>query len=58
MGYYNKDDRHIPTILVVKVGNENESHSIKPGNRGKRDSQVIYIYNLKYMDVRVISYDE
>ena len=43
MRYYNKDDRHIPTILVVKVGNENESHSIKPGNRGKRDSQVIYI---------------
>jgi chitin synthase len=28
-------------LLIVKVGNEQERGSSKPGNRGKRDSQVL-----------------
>ncbi|KAJ3300181.1 Chitin synthase, class 3 [Blyttiomyces sp. JEL0837] len=31
----------VPILLVVKVGNEEEKDSAKPGNRGKRDSQII-----------------
>ncbi|RKO92904.1 chitin synthase-domain-containing protein, partial [Blyttiomyces helicus] len=35
-------DNDVPMILVVKVGNEEERASAaKPGNRGKRDSQVL-----------------
>jgi chitin synthase len=28
-------------ILVAKTGNPLEAHEAKPGNRGKRDSQII-----------------
>ena len=38
-GWYNKDNTSVPTILVVKCGTETENQ--KPGNRGKRDSQII-----------------
>ena len=49
VGYYRpeessnvKQTRQIPMILVVKVGNDQEIlEGKKPGNRGKRDSQVI-----------------
>ncbi|KAJ1564027.1 hypothetical protein HK096_009942, partial [Nowakowskiella sp. JEL0078] len=34
-------DRRVPTILVVKCGTPSESKEAKPGNRGKRDSQII-----------------
>ncbi|KND03389.1 uncharacterized protein SPPG_00877 [Spizellomyces punctatus DAOM BR117] len=41
----NRKDGKVPMILVVKVGNEEErnpdSGVMKPGNRGKRDSQVL-----------------
>ncbi|CAG8620100.1 13776_t:CDS:2 [Cetraspora pellucida] len=30
-----------PAIIVVKIGSEKEINSPKPGNRGKRDSQMI-----------------
>jgi chitin synthase len=33
--------RSVPTILIVKCGTQLEKHSPKPGNRGKRDSQMI-----------------
>ncbi len=34
--------RHTPTIIIVKCGTEAEAaHDKKPGNRGKRDSQLI-----------------
>ncbi|KAJ3044792.1 hypothetical protein HDV00_000669 [Rhizophlyctis rosea] len=38
-GLYQVKARAVPFILVVKVGKENEK--AKPGNRGKRDSQMI-----------------
>jgi chitin synthase len=38
-GYYSENGRQIPFVVVVKVGNESET--VKPGNRGKRDSQMV-----------------
>lgn len=38
-GYYNTLKSRTKMILVVKCGNDGEK--VKPGNRGKRDSQVI-----------------
>lgn len=48
-GFYKYDDltvpvekqQKIPVILIVKCGTESEMASAKPGNRGKRDSQII-----------------
>ncbi|KAG4105913.1 chitin synthase-domain-containing protein [Neocallimastix lanati (nom. inval.)] len=42
-GYYISDDRkhRVPIINVVKCGTPNEAKAAKPGNRGKRDSQLI-----------------
>jgi len=42
-GYYVSDDhKHcVPIINVVKCGTPNEVNAAKPGNRGKRDSQLI-----------------
>lgn len=34
-------DRAVPTIVVVKCGTPDEAQGSKPGNRGKRDSQLI-----------------
>ncbi|KAJ3259390.1 hypothetical protein HK103_002293 [Boothiomyces macroporosus] len=39
VAWYNYEDRSVPTILIVKVGGPDEI--VKPGNRGKRDSQMI-----------------
>ncbi|KAI8924760.1 chitin synthase-domain-containing protein [Entophlyctis helioformis] len=41
VGWYSHEDRVLPTILVVKCGTEEEAKTPKPGNRGKRDSQMI-----------------
>jgi chitin synthase len=38
-GLYLKNGKEIPFVVVVKVGREDEI--VKPGNRGKRDSQLI-----------------
>ena len=42
-GYYISSDRkhRVPIINVVKCGTPNEVKAAKPGNRGKRDSQLI-----------------
>ncbi|KAJ3139732.1 hypothetical protein HK101_003621, partial [Irineochytrium annulatum] len=40
-GYYNCGEHRVPTILVVKCGTPSEATSAKPGNRGKRDSQLV-----------------
>ncbi|GAB1521517.1 Chitin synthase, class 1 [Rhizoctonia solani] len=41
-GHYTKAGRRTPTVIVVKCGTESEAASDKkPGNRGKRDSQLI-----------------
>ncbi|GAA6002402.1 uncharacterized protein JCM10292_006640 [Rhodotorula paludigena] len=48
-GFYDYDDntverskqQRVPMLLVAKVGNPAEQHDAKPGNRGKRDSQIV-----------------
>ncbi len=40
-GFYAKQGHKVPFILVVKMGMEYELRGIRPGNRGKRDSQLI-----------------
>ncbi|PCH34443.1 glycosyltransferase family 2 protein [Wolfiporia cocos MD-104 SS10] len=48
-GYYDYDDatierskqQRVPVIVVAKVGNPREANEAKPGNRGKRDSQIV-----------------
>ncbi|CAG8702704.1 9295_t:CDS:2 [Cetraspora pellucida] len=41
VGHYIYNERRIPMITVVKVGNPDEKNQPKQGNRGKRDSQLI-----------------
>ncbi|CAG8481783.1 687_t:CDS:2 [Paraglomus occultum] len=43
-GHYQYENRFIPMITVVKCGNLQEQGSLKPGNRGKRDSQVMLMH--------------
>ncbi|KAJ5899272.1 Fungal chitin synthase [Penicillium taxi] len=40
-GLYEFEGNVVPYIVVVKVGKESEQRKSKPGNRGKRDSQVL-----------------
>jgi chitin synthase len=40
-GSYNYQGRAVPMILIVKCGTPEEKSAAKPGNRGKRDSQLI-----------------
>ncbi|KAJ3254729.1 hypothetical protein HK103_006881 [Boothiomyces macroporosus] len=40
-GTYNVDGHMVPMVLIVKCGTPEEQGSAKPGNRGKRDSQLI-----------------
>ncbi|KAG6809561.1 hypothetical protein H0H92_015785 [Tricholoma furcatifolium] len=48
-GFYEYDDatverskqQRVPIVLVAKVGNPLEQTEAKPGNRGKRDSQIV-----------------
>ncbi|KAI8149685.1 chitin synthase-domain-containing protein [Fennellomyces sp. T-0311] len=48
-GYYRYDDatvapehqQRVPMITIVKCGTPEEANESKPGNRGKRDSQII-----------------
>ncbi|KAG8946226.1 Chitin synthase, class 3 [Tulasnella sp. 424] len=48
-GFYAYDDattepskqQRVPMVLVAKVGNPLEANEAKPGNRGKRDSQIV-----------------
>ncbi|KAM3452848.1 hypothetical protein MY3296_004264 [Beauveria thailandica] len=40
-GLYEFEGNVVPYIVVVKVGKENEQAGAKPGNRGKRDSQIL-----------------
>ncbi|KAJ3015469.1 Chitin synthase, class 3 [Thoreauomyces humboldtii] len=41
VAWYNHGGRCVPTILIVKCGTPEEASQPKPGNRGKRDSQII-----------------
>lgn len=40
-GLYEYEGNVVPYLVVVKVGKETEQNNPKPGNRGKRDSQVL-----------------
>ncbi|OAQ94557.1 chitin synthase 6 [Purpureocillium lilacinum] len=40
-GLYEYEGNVVPYIVVVKVGKESEQSRPKPGNRGKRDSQIL-----------------
>lgn len=40
-GLYEYEGNVVPYVVVVKVGKESEQSKSKPGNRGKRDSQVL-----------------
>ncbi|KAI1318052.1 hypothetical protein EDD11_007286 [Mortierella claussenii] len=40
-GYFRWKNKRVPTVLIVKCGNEEEHEKPKAGNRGKRDSQLI-----------------
>lgn len=40
-GYFENAGRRVPMVAVVKVGTDAEANAPKPGNRGKRDSQLI-----------------
>ena len=40
-GLYEFEGNVVPYIVVVKVGKESEQTKSKPGNRGKRDSQIL-----------------
>jgi chitin synthase len=49
VGWYNYEDRSVPTVVVVKTGAPAEKASAKPGNRGKRDSQVLLMRFLEHI---------
>lgn len=40
-GLYEYEGNVVPYVVVVKVGKESEQAKAKPGNRGKRDSQIL-----------------
>lgn len=48
-GFYDYDDatvdpsrqQRVPYVIIVKCGSSDESQDPKPGNRGKRDSQIV-----------------
>ena len=40
-GLYEYEGNVVPYLVVVKVGKESEQQKSKPGNRGKRDSQIL-----------------
>jgi chitin synthase len=49
VGWFEFEDRCVPTIVVVKTGNADEQTSAKPGNRGKRDSQIMLMKFLEHI---------
>ncbi|KAF9113168.1 Chitin synthase, class 3 [Mortierella sp. AM989] len=67
-GFYKFDDatvpekklqKRIPMCLIVKVGGPTEQNMPKPGNRGKRDSQIILMSFLQHVmfDERMTSFE-
>ncbi|ORX83151.1 hypothetical protein K493DRAFT_320303 [Basidiobolus meristosporus CBS 931.73] len=41
VGHFHHKGHRVPTVVVVKCGTPEEQSAPKPGNRGKRDSQLI-----------------
>ncbi|KAF9942568.1 Chitin synthase, class 3 [Mortierella alpina] len=67
-GFYKYDDetvpdkklqKRVPMCLIVKVGGPTEQNQPKPGNRGKRDSQIILMSFLQHVmfDERMTSFE-
>lgn len=40
-GHFCSNGHRVPAVVVVKCGTPNEATQPKPGNRGKRDSQIL-----------------
>ena len=40
-GLYEYEGNVVPYVVIVKVGKESEQNKSKPGNRGKRDTQIL-----------------
>ena len=40
-GFYKHKGHSVPYLVIAKIGKPSEASSSKPGNRGKRDSQLI-----------------
>ncbi|KAF2861641.1 glycosyltransferase family 2 protein [Piedraia hortae CBS 480.64] len=51
-GLYEFEGNVVPYIVIVKVGKESEQHKSKPGNRGKRDSQILLMSFLNRVHFR------
>ncbi|ROW14539.1 hypothetical protein VPNG_03193 [Cytospora leucostoma] len=51
-GLYEFEGNVVPYIVVVKVGKESEQKKTKPGNRGKRDSQILLMSFLNRVHFR------
>ncbi|KAJ5613212.1 hypothetical protein N7510_006406 [Penicillium lagena] len=51
-GLYEYEGNVVPYIVVVKVGKESEQSKSKPGNRGKRDSQILMMNFLNRVHYR------
>ena len=51
--------QRVPVVLVSKVGNDFEQNDAKPGNRGKRDSQIVLMSFLQKVmfDERMTTFD-
>ncbi|KAJ3044729.1 hypothetical protein HDV00_001133 [Rhizophlyctis rosea] len=45
-GHFVHEGHRVPTVLIVKCGPPHEQSEPKPGNRGKRDSQLILMHFL------------
>ncbi|KAF9318771.1 Chitin synthase, class 3 [Podila horticola] len=67
-GFYKYDDetvpnkqlqKRVPMCVIVKVGGPTEQNLPKPGNRGKRDSQIILMGFLQHVmfDERMTSFE-
>ena len=66
-GFYDYDDetvelskqQRVPIVLIAKCGNPLEAHDAKPGNRGKRDSQIVLMAFLQKVmfDERMTSFE-
>lgn len=66
-GFYEYDNntvemskqQRVPMMLIAKVGNDLEATEAKPGNRGKRDSQIILMAFLQKVmfDERMSSFE-
>ncbi|KAI6136128.1 glycosyltransferase family 2 protein [Pisolithus sp. B1] len=66
-GFYHYDDatverskqQRVPMVVVAKTGNPLEANDPKPGNRGKRDSQIVLMAFLQKVmfDERMTTFD-